>query len=59
MAGDILEEFEHKIEDFALIPSRGGVFEVVVGKDLVYSKKETGRHTDYAEVGPLVRKLFE
>jgi selenoprotein W-related protein len=58
MANHILEEFEHKIEDFTLIPSRGGVFEVIVGGELVYSKKETGRHTDYDEVGPLVRKLF-
>ena len=59
MASHILEEFEHKIDDFTLIPSGGGVFEVVVGDQLVYSKKETGRHTDYDEVGPLVRKLFE
>ncbi len=59
MAGQILEEFEHKIDDFTLIPSGGGVFEVIVGDELVYSKKETGRHTDYDEVGPLVRKLFD
>lgn len=58
MANHILEEFEHKIEDFTLIPSRGGAFEVIVGTKLVYSKKETGRHTDYDEVGPLVRELF-
>lgn len=58
MADQILGEYEDKIEDLTLIPSRGGVFEVVVGDELVYSKKETGRHTDYAEVGPLLRKLF-
>lgn len=58
MANDILEEFEQKIDEFTLIPSSGGVFEVIVGDELVYSKKETGRHTDYAEVGPGVRKLL-
>jgi selenoprotein W-related protein len=58
MAGQILEEFEHKIDDFTLIPSHGGVFEVLVGDTLVYSKKETGRHTDYEEIGPAVRALF-
>mgnify|MGYP001813144414 CR=1 FL=1 len=58
MANHILEEFEHKIDGFTLIPSGGGVFEVVVGDHLVYSKKETGRHTDYDEVGPLVREHF-
>jgi selenoprotein W-related protein len=33
-----------------LIPSRGGVFEVVVDGDLIYSKKATGRHADPEEV---------
>ena len=59
MANEILSEFEQKIDEFALLPSGGGVFEVMVGDELVYSKKETGRHTDYAEVGPLVAKLFD
>ncbi len=58
MANNILEEFEQKIDEFTLIPSSGGVFEVIVGDELVYSKKETGRHTDYAEVGPGVRKVL-
>ena len=58
MANHILEEFEHKIDRFTLIPSGGGVFEVVVGEHVVYSKKETGRHTDYDEVGPLLREHF-
>ena len=58
MANNILDEFEHRIEDLTLIPSGGGVFEVAVGDELVYSKKETGRHTDYDEVGPAIRKIF-
>lgn len=29
-----------------LIPSKGGVFEVIVDGDLIYSKKETGTHAD-------------
>ena len=59
MANEILSNFEHEIDEFTLLPSRGGVFEVTVGDELVYSKKETGRHTDYAELGPLVAKLFD
>ena len=58
MAEHILEEFETKIEGLTLIPSGGGVFEVTVGDKLVYSKKQTGRHTDYDEVGPLVREAI-
>jgi selenoprotein W-related protein len=41
-----------------LIPSRGGVFEVMVGDELVYSKKETGRHAEYNEVLRSVRELI-
>jgi selenoprotein W-related protein len=58
MANQILEELEHKIDEFTLIPGRGGVFEVVVGDELVYSKKETGEHTDYSAIAPAVRALF-
>jgi selenoprotein W-related protein len=58
MADNILEEFETKIDGLTLIPSGGGVFEVMVGDNLVYSKKQTGRHTDYDEVGPLVREVI-
>ena len=45
--------------DPELIKGSGGVFEVIVDGRLIYSKKETGRHADYDEVGPLVRMLFE
>ncbi len=58
VANNILEQLEQKIDERTWIASSGGVFEVIVGDELVYSKKETGRHTDYAEVGPGVRKVF-
>lgn len=58
MASKILEQFEHQIESFTLIPSRGGVFEVVVGDELVYSKKETGVHVEYEEIEPAVKTIF-
>jgi selenoprotein W-related protein len=38
-----------------LLPSRGGVFEVVCDGDLIYSKKKTGRHAEYEEVLATVR----
>ncbi len=56
MADQLLEEFEHKITSFAFIPSRGGVFEVVVDGDLIYSKKETGEHAEYEQVGGPIRE---
>lgn len=55
MVDQLLEEFEHDISSFALIPSRGGVFEVIVDGDLVYSKKETGEHAEYEQVAAPIR----
>jgi selenoprotein W-related protein len=39
------------------VPSRGGVFEVEVDGQLVFSKKKTGKHADYDEVLASVRGL--
>jgi len=56
MVGQLLEEFEHDITNLTLIPSRGGVYEVVVDGDLIYSKKSTGEHADYEDVAPKIRE---
>ena len=57
MTEQLLEEFEDSIDEFALIPSGGGVFEVEVDGDMVYSKKATGRHAEYEDVaGPMRAK---
>ena len=40
--------------EITLTPSGGGVFEVVVDGDLVFSKKALGRHAEDGEVLPLV-----
>ena len=50
MVQAILGRFEHYIDSITVIPSRGGVFEVMVGDDLVFSKKELGRHATIEEV---------
>jgi len=55
MVDKLLDEFEPDIKSFGLIPSRGGVFEVVVDGDLVYSKKETGEHAEYEQVAAPIR----
>ena len=46
----MLEEFEHDITGLTLIPSRGGVYEVTVDDELIYSKKATGRHAEPDEI---------
>lgn len=50
MVQAILGKYEHHIGDITLIPSKGGVFEVTAGDDLVFSKKELGRHATIEEV---------
>lgn len=57
MVDQLLGEFEHDIGRVTLIPSTGGVYEVIAGDDLVYSKKETGRHAEYEEVAEPIRSL--
>jgi len=44
------------IEQLTLVPSRGGVFEVQIDDDLVFSKKALRRHV---EPGELVHLLDE
>ena len=55
MTEELLTEFESHVASWKLIPSKGGVFEVIVNGDLVYSKKKTGRHAEIDEV----RKLLQ
>lgn len=56
MATQLLEEFEPRIDELTLIVSDGGRFEVEVDGDLVYSKKETGRHAEYEDVAAPIRE---
>lgn len=52
---DILGNYQHVVNDMKLIPGGGGVFELVVNGDLVFSKKALGRHAEEGEV----LKIFE
>ena len=55
VTADLLGEFEPRITSWELIPSGGGRFEVKVDDELVYSKLQTGRHTDSDELRKLIR----
>ena len=57
MATQLLEEFEENIDEFKLIPSGGGRFEVEVDGNLVYSKLATGQHAEYDDVAVPIRAL--
>ena len=51
----LLKDHEDDIQELTLIPSDGGRYEVMVDDQLIFSKLQTGRHTDPGEI----LKLFE
>jgi selenoprotein W-related protein len=55
LTAELIETWEPEIESLTLIPAEGGVFEVKVDADLVFSKKELGRHAEPGEVKRLIQ----
>jgi len=55
LAQELLTTFEAELGEVALVPDRGGVFEVRADGDLVWSRAEEGRFPDVAELKRLVR----
>jgi selenoprotein W-related protein len=54
-----LDEFGRAIQAVTLIPSAGGVFEVTIDGELVFSKKRLGRHAEYKEIAAEVKKRLK
>ena len=59
MTTAILKDFEAEISGFTLVPSDGGKFEFSINGDLVFSKKELGRHAEPDEINQLMAKYIE
>jgi selenoprotein W-related protein len=55
MAQELLTTFEQEIGEVALRPGTGGVFEVRVEGDMVWSRKREGRFPDIKVLKQLVR----
>ena len=56
MAQELLSTFEEELGRVTLIPNaEGGVFEVRIGGDRVFSRTEAGRFPDIRELKQLVR----
>ena len=54
-----MREIEFYIASWKLIPSKGGVFEVVVNGELIFSKKALGRHAEPGEVRAAIVALLD
>ncbi len=55
MAQELLTTFESELAEVALKPGTGGIFQVRVDEELVFSRKDAGRHAELAEIKRLVR----
>ncbi|MEN8109086.1 MAG: SelT/SelW/SelH family protein [Pseudomonadota bacterium] len=55
MAQELLTTFDAELGEVALIPGTGGVFEVRVDGELVWSRKAQGRFPESKELKQLVR----
>ena len=54
MEASLKEKFH--TENITLIPSAGGVFEVHVDNELIFSKKELGRHPNSDEIEKIIQE---
>ena len=55
LAQELLTTFESELGGVTLVPGTGGVFEVRVGDEVVWSRKDAGRFPEAAELKRLVR----
>ena len=55
MAQELLTTFEDELAEVALRPGTGGVFEVRVNDELIWSRADAGRFPDIMELKQLVR----
>ena len=55
MAQELLSTFGTDLEEVALRPGTGGIFEVHLNGELLYSRKEKGRFPESKELKQLVR----
>jgi len=55
MAQELLTTFEQELGSVALTPGAGGIFEVTIDGNSIWSRQETGRFPDIKELKQLVR----
>jgi selenoprotein W-related protein len=54
MAQELLTTFAEEIGEVALVPGTGGIFEIRVGDELIWSRKEQARFPEIKELKQLV-----
>lgn len=54
-AQELLTTFQDEIGEVALVPGKGGVFDVRVDGVIVFSRREAGHHADLADLKQRIR----
>jgi selenoprotein W-related protein len=52
-------EIEYFVSSWKMIPATGGVFDVWVNDELIFSKKEVGRHAEPGEIRSGIMNVLE
>lgn len=55
MAQELLTTFEKEIGEIALVPGTGGVLDIRVNEEIIFSRKEAGRFPELNELKQLIR----
>ena len=56
LANNLLGTHKNTLEVLSIIPSTGGVFEIKLDDELVFSKKELGRFPEENEVEDIIKE---
>ncbi len=59
MAQELLTTFSTDLAEVALRPGRGGIFEVRLDGELLFSRKEAGRHAEPPELKQAIRDRID
>ena len=59
MAQELLTTFNTDITSLALVPSTGGIFEVRLNENVIFSRKEAGRFPESKELKQLIRDVID
>ncbi len=54
----MLESWGHVLRELEIVPGTGGVFDVEVDGDQVFTKQMLGRYPDPDDVMPLLREVL-
>ena len=58
MAQEILSTFDGDVDELSLLPSTGGVFEIMANGTLIWSRKAMGRFPEITELKKAVRDVI-